>query len=123
MGFVRITNRGDCAENEGRVMDWTQEEIQAASKAMKSMGQLSYDEFLEKIDIWDAKVNPEGRDDAHSMVKNEPNINIHIEDDGTWTATSPDYPGWSECGVEEFDCANVAAESLEAWITTRRQGK
>lgn len=30
--------------------DWTEEELQAASKAMKAAGYLSYDEFCEHLD-------------------------------------------------------------------------
>lgn len=30
--------------------DWTEEELQTASKAMKSAGHLSYDEFCEHLD-------------------------------------------------------------------------
>ena len=30
--------------------DWTQEELQAASKAMKEVGYLSYEEFCEQLD-------------------------------------------------------------------------
>lgn len=36
--------------------DWTPEELQAASKAMQAAGQMSYEEFSEKIREMEAKV-------------------------------------------------------------------
>lgn len=49
--------------------DWTPEEIQAASKAMKEAGQPSYEEFCEQLDsignIPTIRSNAENNDNKH----------------------------------------------------------
>lgn len=46
-------------------------------------------------------------------------IKITIADNGSWTASSPTYPGWSASGNDSFDCGRVAAEDLEVWVAGR----
>ena len=40
-------------------------------------------------------------------------INITLQEDGSWVATSPDYPGWSFTGEDIVGAAYVAARELE----------
>lgn len=47
----------------------------------------------------------------------KPNTEIKIEmaDDGSWRASSPDYPEWECKGTESFGSADVAVRNLERW--------
>ena len=49
-------------------------------------------------------------------MKKGTEIKIEIEKDGSWTVSSPDYPGWSSFGEQSINSANDAAESLERWV-------
>ncbi len=43
-------------------------------------------------------------------------ISIEIDENGSWTATSPTYPRWSASGDDEFRAADKVARNLEEWV-------
>ena len=49
-------------------------------------------------------------------MKKNTEIKIEMDESGSWTATSPDYPGWKAEGKESFACGVDAAKSLEMWV-------
>ena len=49
-------------------------------------------------------------------MKKGTEIKIELQDDGSWIATSPDYPGWSASGTDSFGSADVAGRHLESWV-------
>ena len=49
-------------------------------------------------------------------MKKNTEIKIEMDESGSWTATSPDYPGWKSEGTESFACGVDAAKSLEMWV-------
>lgn len=49
------------------------------------------------------------------MLKKGTEIKIEVLDDGSWIATSPDYPGWSCKGADSFGSAEKAAKDLQCW--------
>ena len=51
-------------------------------------------------------------------MKKGTEIKIEIEGE-RWTASSPDYPGWSCSGKDSSGCADIAAKDLEKWSQMR----
>lgn len=46
-------------------------------------------------------------------MKKGTEIKMELQDDGSWRASSPDYPEWEMTGNESFGSADVAAKNLE----------
>ena len=50
------------------------------------------------------------------MLKKGTEINIEMSEDSSWTASSPDYPGWECKGSDSFGSADVVSRDLERWV-------
>ena len=52
-------------------------------------------------------------------MKQNTEINIEMADDGSWVASSPDYPEWECKGTESFGAADIGGEGLRTveWAT------
>lgn len=48
-------------------------------------------------------------------MKKGTEIKMELLDDGSWIATSPDYPEWKYKGSTSFGAADIAAKNLEWW--------
>ena len=48
-------------------------------------------------------------------MKKGTEIKIDIAEDGSWRASSPDYPDWECKGEQSFGAADVATKDLERW--------
>ncbi len=48
-------------------------------------------------------------------MKKNTEIKIEMSEDGSWRASSLDYPGWECSGTGSFGSADVAAKGLEEW--------